>query len=87
MRGNSAVKTEEKSVTNADQEYIRHAIDAAHADGKSAKLVPKGWEIDFSDRKRVEEALRDRESHLRAILHSVLDAIITIDEVGRSHRK
>jgi PAS domain S-box-containing protein len=37
---------------------------------------------DISDRKRAEEALRDREARLQAILDAAGDAIITIDERG-----
>jgi two-component system CheB/CheR fusion protein len=37
---------------------------------------------DITDRKRAEEALRDREERLRAILDTAMDAIITIDGRG-----
>jgi PAS domain S-box-containing protein len=37
---------------------------------------------DVSERKQAEQALRDREERLRAILNTVADAIITIDQAG-----
>src|SRR5262245_55739509 len=42
----------------------------------------RGFLIDISERKQVEEALRDHEGRLRAILDTAADAIITIDHRG-----
>jgi PAS domain S-box-containing protein len=38
--------------------------------------------IDITDRKQAEQALKDREQRLQAILHTAADAIITIDRNG-----
>ncbi|MEX6502029.1 PAS domain S-box protein [Pseudomonas zhanjiangensis] len=38
---------------------------------------------DFSDRVAAERAIREREHYLRTVLDNVLDAIVTIDEMGR----
>jgi PAS domain-containing protein len=38
--------------------------------------------FDITDRKRAEEAVRDREERLQAILNTAMDAIITIDQHG-----
>ncbi|SFQ01201.1 PAS domain S-box protein [Pseudomonas borbori] len=38
---------------------------------------------DFSDRVATERAIREREHYLRTVLEHVLDAIVTIDEMGR----
>jgi PAS domain S-box-containing protein len=38
--------------------------------------------VDITDRKRAEEALRDSEERLRAVIDNVIDGIITIDEGG-----
>jgi PAS domain S-box-containing protein len=38
--------------------------------------------LDITERRITEEALQDRESHLRAILDTATDAIITIDDIG-----
>ena len=39
--------------------------------------------VDITDRKRAEEALREREERLRAIVGTAGDAIVVIDEAGR----
>lgn len=41
-----------------------------------------GFYMDISERKRAEDALRDRTARLRAILNTAADAIITIDAKG-----
>ena len=41
-----------------------------------------GVVLDIDEQKRVEEALRTREEHLRSILDTVPDAMIVIDEAG-----
>jgi two-component system, LuxR family, sensor kinase FixL len=37
---------------------------------------------DVTDQKRIQDALRDREERMRAVLNTAADAIITIDEAG-----
>lgn len=49
-------------------------------DGSSRRL--SGVVFDIDQQKRVEEALRTREEHLRSILDTVPDAMIVIDEAG-----
>ena len=38
--------------------------------------------VDISERRRAEEALRDSEARIRAVIDGVADAIITTDERG-----
>lgn len=47
----------------------------------SARLLG-GVVMDIDDQKRLEEALRTRESHLRSILETIPDAMVVIDERG-----
>ena len=50
------------------------------AAGRPLRIV--GTTIDITDRRRVEQALRDQEARLRAIVDNAVDAIITIDDRG-----
>jgi PAS domain S-box-containing protein len=51
--------------------------DASGAFGGSLTVI-----TDISERKQIEEALRDSETRARAVLETAVDAIITIDERG-----
>ena len=57
-------------------DYVPHR----NADGKVAGFF--ALIIDMTSRKQAEEAIRDREARLRAILNTAVDAIITIDQQG-----
>jgi PAS domain S-box-containing protein len=50
------------------------------AEDKPVRVI--GTTIDITDRRRAEEALREREIRLRAIVETAVDAIVTIDEAG-----
>src|SRR3954468_14476158 len=77
---------------NFDVQYRLHRhSDAGHwvrtlgaivkgSDGEPARL--SGIVLDIDNEKRLEEALRTRESHFRSILETVPDAMIVIDEHG-----
>lgn len=52
-----------------------------HLSGKETKAV-LGVAIEITERKRIEEALRDSENRYRSIFEAVVDAIIIIDEMG-----
>jgi two-component system, LuxR family, sensor kinase FixL len=51
-------------------------------DDHGAPSYLSGILIDIDDQKRIEEALRTRESHLRSILETIPDAMIVIDGNG-----
>lgn len=51
-------------------------------DEAGANLRLTGIVLDIDEEKRLEEALRTREEHLRSILDTVPDAMIVIDETG-----
>ncbi|MFO0951238.1 MAG: PAS domain S-box protein [Isosphaeraceae bacterium] len=46
------------------------------------RLLFHGFVTDVTERKQVEEALRDNEAHLKAVVTGAIDAIITIDAAG-----
>jgi two-component system CheB/CheR fusion protein len=50
------------------------------AGGNPLRVI--GTTIDVTDRRRAEEAVRESEVRLRAIVHTAVDAIVTIDESG-----
>ncbi|MDP6787083.1 MAG: PAS domain S-box protein [Rhodospirillales bacterium] len=50
------------------------------SDGNPQNII--GAWSDITERRRVDEALRESEAHNRAILNSVLDGIVTINEEG-----
>jgi PAS domain S-box-containing protein len=51
-------------------------------DGTGRLIALSGVVVDITERKRAEDALRDREERLQAILDTAADAIITIDHHG-----
>ncbi len=50
--------------------------------GRGAQRRLSGVVYDIGEQKRVEDALRTREEHLRSILDTIPDAMIVIDEAG-----
>ena len=50
------------------------------AEGEPVRML--GCHVDVTDRRRAEEALREREARLSAVLNTAADAIITIDHRG-----
>lgn len=50
--------------------------------GRITHLIPSA--CDITERKRAEDALKEREDALRAILETAADAIITIDSAEPS---
>ena len=50
------------------------------AEGRPLRAI--GTTIDVTDRRRAEEALRDREARLQAVVDTAVDSIIAIDERG-----
>jgi two-component system sensor kinase FixL len=87
-----AVQQSIETGCNFDIRYrVHRRADAGHwvralgaivndADGKPARL--SGIVLDIDKEKRLEDALRVRESHFRSILETVPDAMIVIDEHG-----
>ncbi|WP_263452521.1 PAS domain S-box protein [Hyalangium gracile] len=51
--------------------------------GLSGRLALGGISTDITERKRVEEALRETSERMRSVLDTAVEAIITIDEGGR----
>lgn len=49
-------------------------------DGLAVRII--GGHLDVTSRKNVEQALREREAHLSAILDTAADALVTIDRAG-----
>jgi PAS domain S-box-containing protein len=56
------------------------AVPVTDSNGRMAAL--SGVVVDITERKQAEQALRDREERLQAILDTAMDAIITIDHDG-----
>jgi PAS domain S-box-containing protein len=61
--------------------WIRDIVTVMMENGRPTKL--RGLMVDISDNKRAEEALRESESHFRAVTESANLAIVTADGQGR----
>ena len=71
-----------REVQGARKDGTVFPIDLAVSEVESGKLFT-GIIRDITQRKRSEETIRQSESRLRALLETAVDAIITIDELGR----
>ncbi len=81
-RGESIVQLETERLCK-DGRRIQVALTISPLRDSSGKIVSASVIArDISERKRTEQALRDREGRLQAILNSATDAIITIDYQG-----
>lgn len=67
--------------SNGDQHWVR-ACGGPSRDSDGKVRLLSGVIFDIDDQKRLEEALKTRETHLRSILDTVPDAMIVIDESG-----
>src|SRR4051812_25724412 len=87
-----AVQRSATTGCNFDVQYrVHRQLDAGHwiralgavvsdADGTPSRL--SGIMLDIDNEKRLEDALKTREQHLRSILETVPDAMIVINKVG-----
>ncbi|MEJ2452153.1 MAG: PAS domain S-box protein, partial [Gammaproteobacteria bacterium] len=84
LSGKSAIYQSEHRVKTRDEQWIwildRGKVVEHDRDGKPLRAV--GTHTDITERKQAEEAVRERETRIAAILDTAVDGIITINEEG-----
>ncbi|MCH6546552.1 MAG: PAS domain S-box protein, partial [Deltaproteobacteria bacterium] len=72
---------EYRMVSSEGQTVWVHDIVSVEAEDGAPKTL-RGFMVDITERKRVEESLRDNEERTRLIVESALDAVVTMDTRG-----
>lgn len=85
MQSEGIVKNFESQIVRRGSDCTKRWISEnaqAVCDDKGELLYYEGTVLDITDRKHMEDTLREGEARVRSIINNVLDGLITIDEGG-----
>jgi PAS domain S-box-containing protein len=83
LKGEKVPQRYEIKRLRKDGKAIWHEIIVSEPINYRGKPAIMGHEIDLTERKQAEEALRESEKHFRLLFNRVFDALVMIDEKGQ----